>query len=51
MQDMNFTPLNEQDRKRNLQLDQMNHAPYSTIFFIILGMLLLFTMSTLMAAF
>lgn len=51
MQDMHFTPLNEKDRKRNLYLDQMNHAPYSTIFFVMLGLLLLFTIGTLAAAF
>lgn len=51
MQDMHFTPLNDKDRQKNLYLDQMNHAPYSTIFFVILGILLLFTLGTLAAAF
>lgn len=51
MQDLHFTPLTEKDRKRNLYLDKMNHAPYSVIFYLILGGLMVFTAATLLASF
>ncbi|AFY36353.1 hypothetical protein Cal7507_6049 [Calothrix sp. PCC 7507] len=51
MQDMHFTPLTEKDKKRNLYLDRVNHAPYYVIFFALLGVLLIFTIGTLLAAF
>ncbi|MDZ7959038.1 MAG: hypothetical protein RMY34_14345 [Aulosira sp. DedQUE10] len=51
MRDMNFKPLTDEDRKRNKYLDKVNHAPYSSIFLIILGMLLLFTVGALLSAF
>jgi len=51
MRDMSFKSLTEEERKRNQYLDKVNHAPYSTIFLIILGMFLLFTIGVLLSAF
>lgn len=48
MRDMYFKPLNDDDRHRNERLDQINHAPYFTIFMIIGGLTLLFTIAVLM---
>ncbi len=51
MREMMLTPLTEKDRKNNEYLDHVNHAPYVTIFFTILVMLLVFTMSVSLGAF
>jgi hypothetical protein len=51
MRDMNFKSLTEEDQKRNQYLDKINHAPYSTIFLIILGVFLLFTIGVSLSAF
>jgi hypothetical protein len=51
MRNIDFKPLTEEDRKRNEYLDKLNHAPYPTIFLIILGMFLLFTIGVLLSAF
>ena len=48
---MRFSPLTDEDRKRNAYLDHINHAPYFTIFFVIGGVFCLFTIATLLAAF
>ncbi|QXE21766.1 hypothetical protein B6N60_00444 [Richelia sinica FACHB-800] len=48
---MVFTELTDADRKRNQYLDQINHAPYSAIFFTMLIMLLLVTVSISIGAF
>ncbi|MEA5509386.1 hypothetical protein VB715_06375 [Crocosphaera sp. UHCC 0190] len=51
MHDMHFKPLSEKDRKRNEYLEKMNHAPYFTIFMIVMAMFLLFTTAVLMGVF
>ena len=51
MREMYFKPLTEEDRKRNEYLDSMNHAPYFTIFFIMMTMIFLLTVSISIAAF
>jgi hypothetical protein len=51
MRETNFKPLTDQDRKKNRYLDQINHAPYFRIILIVAGILLLFTMGTLLGAF
>lgn len=51
MREMNFKPLTEEDRKRNEYLDNINHAPYFSIFFIIMMMIVLFTVGISIAAF
>lgn len=48
---MRFTPLTEEDRRRNDYLDQINHAPYFTIFLVLTGVFCLFTAAMLLAAF
>lgn len=51
MREMYFKPLTEEDRKRNEYLDNINHAPYFSIFFILMMMIVLFTVSISIAAF
>lgn len=48
---MRFTPLTDEDRKHNAYLDNINHAPYFTIFLVIGGTFCLFTMAMVLAAF
>jgi hypothetical protein len=48
---MYFKPLNDEDRQKNQRLDQINHAPYFTIFMISAGLFLLFTISVLLGVF
>lgn len=48
MHNEQFKPyLTEKDKKRNQYLDQINHAPYFTIFLVIAGIVVLFTMAVL----
>jgi hypothetical protein len=51
MRELNFKPLTEKDRKRNLYLDKINHAPYFTITMIITGVVLLFSICVLLGTF
>ncbi len=46
-----FTPLTEEDRKRNEYLDRINHAPYFIIFMMIAGIFILFTFLVLVGIF
>ena len=46
-----FTPLAEEDRKRNEYLDRINHAPYFPIFLMVSGVFILFTMLVLIGIF
>jgi hypothetical protein len=41
----------ERDRKVNQYLDHINHAPYGTIFMLILGLFCLFTVVILIGSF
>ncbi len=51
MREMYFKPLSEEDRKKNQYLDNINHAPYFTIFFVIMAMIFLLTVGISIAAF
>lgn len=51
MREMQFKPLTEEDRKRNEYLDNINHAPYFSIFLIMMAMILLLTVGISIAAF
>lgn len=51
MHDMHFKPLTDEERKRNKYLEKINHAPYFTIFMIIMAMFLLFTTAVLIGVF
>lgn len=49
MHNEQFKPyLTEEDRKKNQYLDNINHAPYFTIFLVISGIVILFTMAVLL---
>jgi hypothetical protein len=41
----------EKDEKVNQYLDQMNHAPYGTIFTVVIGLFCLFTLVILVSSF
>jgi biopolymer transport protein ExbD len=51
MRQMYFKPLTEEERKKNEHLDEMNHAPYFKIFFIISIIFLAFTTLVLVGVF
>ena len=51
MKDMHFKPLTEEDRKKNEYLEQINHAPYFTIFLVIAALFTGFTLAVLVGAF
>ena len=48
---MRFSPLTDADRRHNAYLDQMNHAPYFTIFLVGGGLFCLLTFAAVVAAF
>ncbi|BAU11634.1 unknown protein [Leptolyngbya sp. NIES-3755] len=41
----------EKDKQVNQYLDRINHAPYATIFSMLLGLLCLFTIVVLLSSF
>lgn len=48
---MRFSPLTDEDRKRNAYLEEINHAPYFTIFLVGGGLFCLMTVIMLLASF